>query len=50
MPETASRRFNVWVADDESDVRGLLVEYLRERDHTMTAVPEDRAAVQEIEQ
>jgi DNA-binding response OmpR family regulator len=29
---------------------GLLVEYLRERDHTTTAVPEGRAAVQEIEQ
>jgi len=50
MPETASRRFNVRVADDEPDVRGLLVGYLRERDHTTTAVPEGRAAVQEIEQ
>ena len=50
MPQTASRPLNVLVVDDEPDVRDLLVEYFLDRGHTVTAVSDGRAAVQEIEQ
>ena len=50
MPQTASRPFTVLVVDDEPDVRDLLVEYFRDRGHTVTSVADGRAAVQEIEQ
>jgi DNA-binding NtrC family response regulator len=49
MPATGIRPFHVLVIDDEPDVRDLLAEYFREREHHVVSLADGRQAVAELE-
>jgi DNA-binding response OmpR family regulator len=50
MPQTTSRLFHVFGSRRLPEVRDLLVEYFRDRGHTVTPVSDRHAALAEIAQ